>query len=588
MDNRSSNWPIGSRLARPAGWFAVLAVVMSAACTRSTAPASSNNSGPVRGGTLVATIRSEPATFNRYIGAGQSYPTEVLTHLTQGTLVRLNRLTGDIEPWLASGWTTSQDGRTYTVRLRDGVAFSDGVPFTSADVLFSFQAAYDPAVNSLLASGVEVQGKPLQVTAPDPHTVVITFPTRFAPGLALLDNLPIYPAHQLRAALDAHSFAKAWSNTTPPGSMAGLGPFVLTEYVPGQHLTFSRNPHYWRKDASGGSLPYLDRIDMEVVTSADAEMLRMEAGGIDVMSQTDVPPQDLGALRRLRDQGALQVIDVGIGVDPNMLWFNLVPSSAVARDKPYLERAEFRQAVSYAVDREAIANTVYLGAAVPIDGPITPGNRTWYSDAAPKYSHDPARARALLAGLGLADRNGDGMLEDSSGRPVRFSILTQSSNVRERVATMIQAQLKDVGIGVDIDARDPQSIIGQWGSGHYESIYFGVIASAMDPAMNLDEWLSSGSAHFWNPQQRTPATPWESRIDDLMQQQIAAPNLQDRQRLFAEVQRIFGENVPALYFVAPKVSVVMSRRVGGAVPALLDPKILWDPDTLYVTGPTPR
>lgn len=561
---------------------------MSGGCTRSSAPGSSTGNGPVRGGTLVATIRSEPATFNRYVGAGQSYATLVSTLLTQSTLVRLNHATGDVEPWLAADWTTSNDGRTYTVRLRDGVTFSDGAPFTSADVLFSFQAAYDPAVNSPLESAVEVQGKPLEATAPDAHTVVITFPTRFASGLALLDNLPIYPAHQLRAALRAHAFAKAWGNTTPPGSMAGLGPFVLTEYVPGQHLTFSRNPHYWREDASGSPLPYLDRIDLEVVTSADAEMLRMEAGSIDVMSQTDVPPQDIGALRRLRDQGALQLLDVGIGVDPNMLWFNLVPSSGVAKDKPYLERPEFRQAVSYAVDREAIANTVYLGAAVPIDGPVTPGNRTWYSAAAPKYSHDPAHARALLAGLGLVDRNGDGMLEDSSGRSVRFSILTQGNNVRERVATMVQAQLKDVGIGVDVDARDVQSIFGQWASGRYESIYFGVVASAMDPAMNLDEWLSSGSAHFWDPQQRTPATSWEGRIDDLMQQQIAASNLQDRQRLFADVQRILAENQPALYFVAPKISVVMSRRVGGAVPALLDPKILWNPDTLYVTGPTPR
>jgi peptide/nickel transport system substrate-binding protein len=522
------------------------------------------------------------------VHSGQSFPTETLTRLTQGTLVRLNRANGDIEPWLASGWTVSADGRTYTVKLRDGVSFSDGVPFTSADVVFSFQALYDPQVRSDLASGVEVQGKPLQVSAPDAHTVVITFPTRFAPGLALLDNLPIYPKHQLQAALNAHTFAAAWGNTTPPGSIAGLGPFMLTEYTPGQRLIFSRNPRYWRKDASGAALPYLDRIDMEVVSSSDAEMLRMEAGTIDVMSQADAPAQEIATLRRLRDQGTLQLVDVGIGVDPNTLFFNLVPSSAVARAKPYLERTEFRQAVSYAVDRQAIASTVYLGAAVPIYGPVTPGNRIWYSDAAPTYPHDPARAKGLLAGLGLRDRNDDGMLEDAAGHPVRFSILTDNNNLRARVATMIQAQLKDVGVAVDVDARDPQSVFGRFGKGDYESIYYGFQASAMDPAMNLDLWLSSGSAHVWDPEQRTPATPWERRIDQLMQEQTGANSLADRQRLFADVQRIFGENLPELYFVAPKISVAMSRRVGGATPVLLDPKILWNPDTLYVTGPPPR
>lgn len=533
-------------------------------------------------------MRSEPATFNRFVPSGQSFTTDIITRLTQATLVRLNRTTGEIEPWLASKWTMSGDGRTYTLTLRDRITFSDGVPFTSADVVFSFQALYDPAVNSPLASSVEVQSQPLQVSAPDPRTVVIAFPSRFAPGIALLDNLPIYPKHQLQAALDAHTFAKAWTNTTPPGSMAGLGPFVLTGYVQGQNLTFSRNPHYWRKDPSGAALPYLDGIDMQIVTSADTEMLRMEAGTLDVMTQADVPPQEIATLRRLRDQGALQLVDVGIGVDPHTLWFNLAPSAAAAAAKPYLQRVEFRQALSYAVDRDAIASTVYLGAAVPIYGPTTPGNRTWYSDAAPKYPHDPARAKSLLAGLGLIDRNHDGMLEDAAGRPVRFSILTQSNSLRERIATMVQAQLKDVGIAVDVDARDVQSIFGQWAKGSYDSILFGFQSSAFDPAMNLDFWLSSGSLHVWNAQQRTPATSWERRIDDLMQQQAAASSLAERQRLFAEVQRIFGENLPELYFVAPKVLVAMSRRVGGAMPVVLDPKILWSPDTLYVTGPPSR
>jgi ABC-type transport system substrate-binding protein len=121
--------------------------------------------------------------------------------------------------------------------------------------------------------------------------------------------------------------------------------------------------------------------------------------------------------------------------------------------------------------------------------------------------------------------------------------------------------------------------MGRFGQGEYESVYHGFQASAFDPAMNLDFWLSGGSAHVWN---YGPALPWEKSIDDLMQQQVAASSLAERQRLFAEVQRIFGEHLPAICFVAPKVSVAMSRRVGGAVPVLLDPRILWNPASLYV------
>src|SRR4029077_2381798 len=100
--------------------------------------------------------------------------------------------------------------------------------------------------------------------------------------------------------LDAHTFDKAWGITSPPGSMAGLGPFVLAEYVQGQHLTFTRNPHYWRKDPSGVSLPYLDRIVLDVVAGQDAEILRAEAGSIDLMSQAELLPEDHAPQPRLR------------------------------------------------------------------------------------------------------------------------------------------------------------------------------------------------------------------------------------------------------------------------------------------------
>lgn len=561
---------------------ALFTLLLAVACN-GTAPAPKPaRTGPARGGSLTTTMRSPPPTFNRLSShGGNAAPVDAITRLSHASLVRLNRATGEFEPWLAEKWTVSPDGLTFTISLRDGITFSDGVPFTSADVVFTFRALYDQAVESPIRSGVMVQGKPLTVTATDPRTVVVTLPAPFSPGLALLDNVPIYPKHQLEAALDAHTFSDAWGTTTKPGTMAVLGPFVVGEYVTGQKLTFTRNPRYWQKDAAGVQLPYLDSIVMEFVASQDAEVLRIQADTIDVMAQADLRPEDIAALRRLRDQGTLQLAEVGISVDPNALWFNLTPGAKAQKAKPYLQRTEFRQAISYAVDRDAIVSTVYLGAAVPVYGPVTPGNRTWYSDAAPKYPHDPARAKALFASVGLTDRNGDGMLEDAAGQPAGFSILTQGSHIRERTATMIQEQLRQAGLKVDVAGLDPQSIFARFGKGDYESIYYGFQASALDPAMNLDFWLSGGSAHVWNV--GSPA-PWEKTVDELMRRQTSAPTLAERQRLFAEVQTIFGEQLPEICFVAPKVTVSMSRRVGGAVPVLLDPKVLWNSATLYATG----
>src|SRR5687767_15861044 len=112
--------------------------------------------------------------------------------LTQARLVRVNRATDLLEPALAESWEASADGRTQTLRLRKGVTFSDGAPFTSADVLFSFAVAYD-APGSQLADSVMAAGQRLEITAPDPSTVVLRFPTTFAPGVRVLDSLPILP-----------------------------------------------------------------------------------------------------------------------------------------------------------------------------------------------------------------------------------------------------------------------------------------------------------------------------------------------------------------------------------------------------------
>jgi len=563
------------------------ALLLGAACSppapepSKSAPA---GSGPVRGGSLTASLRSEPGTFNRLGPDGNQAPIDALTRLTQAPLVRLNRVTDQPEPWLAEKWTVSPDGRVITLTLRDGLKFSDGVPFTSEDVVFTYKTLYDPASASVLATGTLVQGKPLVVTATDARTVVVTLPAPFAAGVAMLDNVPIYPKHLLQAAVDAKTFKSAWSVKTPPSAIAGLGPFKLTEYVPAQHMTVERNPYYWRKDASGGAMPYLDRIVVEFVSGQENEMLRLQAGSVDVMTQADVRPEDIKQLRQLRDQGKVQLAEPGVNVDPITLWFNLTPAALAkyAKTKPYLSRTEFRQAISYAVDRDALVNTLYLGAAAPIYGPVTPGNKTWYSDTSPKYPFDLARAKSLLAGLGLKDGNGDGMLEDAAGRPVGFSILTQGGHIRGRTATVIQAQLKNAGIAVSVVELDPPSIFARFGQGDYESICYGFQASALDPAMNLDFWLSSGGNHIWNAEQKAPATPWERQIDDLMHAMSVSPSLPERQKLFADVQRIFGENLPMLYFVAPKITVAMTRRVGGAEPVILDPKILWNPDVLFI------
>lgn len=560
--------------------IATLGTVSCRGSERAASPARSGS--PARGGALVASTRSEPATYNRFAPNGAHAAIELVASLTQARLVRVNRVNDELEPWLAEKWSLGADGVSYTVTLRDGVAFSDGQPLSSADVLFSFRAAYDPAVQSALDSALRIGGRPLDVTALDARTVVIRFPSPFAPGLRLVENLPILPKHKLEAALADGTFASAWSPATPLAEIVGLGPFVLTEHVAGQRLVFARNPHYFRKDSAGVQLPYLDKLTLAVVPDQNTEALRLEASEIDLMANADIRPQDHAAFRRLADQGRLKMVDVGIGLDPDFLSFNLRDDRGRKATAPWLRRKEFRQAISCGVDREAIVNAVYLGAAVPIYGPVSPDNRRWFSATTPGCTFDRAQARKRLAAIGLSDRDGDGVLDDGGGKAVRFSIMTQAGHLRERVSAVLQEQLRQIGIAVDLVALDPGGLFKRWSAGDYDAAYFGLQASSRDPALNPDFWTSAGPFHFWNPGQAKPATPWEARIDELMHEHAIASDLARRQQAFAEVQRIIGDELPSIYFVAPRVTVATTLRVAGATPALQIPHLLWNADSLAV------
>ena len=165
----------------------------------------------------MASIRSEPRTFNRLIARDSS--SSLIGELTHAPLVRIHKVDDRVEPWLAESWTQSADGLSYELSLRPNVRFSDGTAFTSADVLFSFAAVYYDTVVSPLADVLRVGGKPMTVVAKDDLTVEVTFPEPFSPGIRILSNLPILPKHRLGEALAAGTLAEAWAVTTPPEDM---------------------------------------------------------------------------------------------------------------------------------------------------------------------------------------------------------------------------------------------------------------------------------------------------------------------------------------------------------------------------------
>jgi peptide/nickel transport system substrate-binding protein len=565
--------------------LAAIPIVAAAACRATTPPESTaaggSTKGVPRGGELLVSMRTDPRSINRH--AARDTSSALVSNLTQAKLVRINQATQAAEPWLADAWKTDADGRRVTITLKRDLVFSDGHPFTSDDVVFSFEAAYDERSGSALADSVKAGGKKLQVAATDAHTIVITFPAPFAPGVRILDDLPILPRHKLESSLKSGTFTKAWGLDTPPSEIVGLGPFLLSEYVPGQRVVFARNPRYFGRAPDGAPLPYLDRLVIDIIPDQSAELLRLESGQLDMMT-SEIAPEAYAPLKQAADQGRVKLLDLGVSRNADGLWFNLKPGALAGDPRAaWLQRDELRRAISMAVDRKVFADTVFLGAGVPVYGPETPANKNWYWAGMPQTPHDPAGAARLLASIGLTDRNGDGVLEDARSQPARFTLITQNGRPNlERAAAVIRDELKKIGLVVDVVVLDGSAVIDRFLKAKFDAVYYTLAKSDLDPATNQDFWFSSGSAHVWDLEQKTPATDWERRIDELMTRQIASPDEAERKRLYEEVQKIFAEHLPIVYFVAPRIYVAHSVRVTNLTPSEGRPQLLWRPETVAV------
>jgi peptide/nickel transport system substrate-binding protein len=537
---------------------------------------------PSRGGELVATVRTEPRSFNRI--AVRTASAELLSLLVQSRLVRVNRVTNEVEPWLAERWESSADGLVHTLHLRPELAWSDGTPFTAADVAFSAQVATDARV-SAIATSLRVADQPIAATAVDDRTVRVTYAGPFGPGIRLLDALPIVPRHKLEASYKDDTFKDAWSMQTAPGDVVGLGPFVFTSYEPGQRVVLSRNPHYWRRDPEGQQLPYVDRIVLEVVPDQNAELLRLQAGASDLL-QDEIRSEDYVPVRRAEEQGSLKLVELGVSTAVDGLWFCLKPAAKRGDPKfAFVQRAEFRQALSHAVDRDAFSETVFLGAAVPVWGPVTPGNREWFSPNIPRYPFDRSRATALLQGLGLADRNGDGVVEDAKGTPARLTVITQRGlGWNERGLAFLKEQAAQIGIALDVVPLEFGAMMQRVLACDFDTVYMRVLSTDLDPAANLDFWLSSGSARLWSLEQKAPDTEWEAQLDAIMRRQASTLDPAARRATFEEAQQLFAKHLPAIYFAAPRTYTAHAARLRGVQPSVQRPPVLWNADSLSLAG----
>jgi peptide/nickel transport system substrate-binding protein len=538
------------------------------------------------GGRLAVALRAEPKTLNPLIAADG--PSREVIGTMQADLVHINRATQLTEPALAKSWKISPDGLRYTLVLRRGLQFSDGHPLDVDDVLFTFRVYLDENVHAPQRDLLIFDGKPLKVRKVDSQTILFELPKPYGVAERLFDGLAILPRHLLEKPYEEGKIAQLGALTIAPNQWAGLGPFRLKEYVAGQRLVLERNPYYWKTDEKGNRLPYLNELVFLFVPSADAQVLRFQSGETDVISRLGA--ENFSVLSR--QQGDYTMVDAGPGLEYNFLFFNLndptekTPAQIVQRQKWFRE-VKFRQAVSAALDREAIVRLVYQGRGAPLWGLVTPGNRRWQDEKLPHPARSLERARTLLQEAGFSwttASNGESALIDSGGKTVEFSIITSSSNAdRAKMAALVQDDLKQLGMRAQVVPLEFRSLLDRvTQTKEYDACILGVASFDTDPNSDINVWLSSGGTHLWNPSQAHPSTPWEAEIDRLIEEQMYAQTFEQRKKRYDRTQELLWEYQPMIFLASPDILTGAKKSVGNFRPAVLEPYVLWNVDQLYL------
>ncbi len=501
-------------------------------------------------------LHGEPKTFNPILVDDEA--SENIRFLTGGVLIRVNRQTQALEPGLAESWHVSRDGRKITFHLRKGIYFSDGAPFSSEDVAYTMRLLMDPQTHSATGDAFRSGPGTVDVQTPSPDVAVITFPALVAGLERLFDQVAILSA------------------MSPKKEMSVLGPYYVSEYKAGSFVLLRRNPNYWKHDAQGHPLPYIETVQLDIQRNRDIELMRFRRGELQLINRLD--PEQFDSLQK---ENPTVARNAGTGLDGEELWFNQVATSALPDyKKKWFQTTEFRRGVSMAINRADLSRIVFAGYATPAYGPVSPSNHFWFDSSLPAPKHDPQGAMLLLSLAGFRLENGS--LKDRAGNRVEFTLITNSGNTaREKMAAMIQQDLSQIGIAMKVVTLDFPSLIERiTRTFDYDACLLGLVNTDLDPNGQMTVWLSSGENHQWNPNQKTPVTAWEAEIDKLMREQASLPSEKLRKVKFDRVQQIVAEQQPFIYLVNKNALSAVSSDILGASPVALNPQAFWNVETL--------
>ena len=414
------------------------ALTMSLACRARTGAVAPSND------LLIVGYDREPDTLNRFsthiLEDIQTCIVEGLT--TTDEHMRVVPLLAAEVPTIENGGVRlrGDGGMDVTWRLRPGVKWHDGQPFTSADIQFTVDAINDPGYNPESTDGFD---RITSVDTPDPLTAVVHYKEIYAP----------YDIQFIRGALPKHvlqgrDIDRAQDYNRNP---LGTGPYHLVEWKAGEYIRLERVPHYWR----GDDYPKIRRLLFTFIQNTNTRINQLKSGEVHVVA---LVPWD--KYREIADLKSVVIVKT-----PGNAYEHVTLNQ---RRFPPFADVRVRRALISALDRDSYVRTILDGLAPVADGPIQPVS--WaHSDRVTRYPFDPARARALLDDAGWTPGT-DGIRERAGAR-LSFTLITQAGYaIRENVAQAIERQLRDVGVDVKVELHDGTAISAIWFDGRFEAM----------------------------------------------------------------------------------------------------------------------
>jgi peptide/nickel transport system substrate-binding protein len=526
------------------------------------------------GGRFVTALMIATNTWNPVVASDAG--SRLCTGEMQRGLIGIHPVTGAYYPELAKSWTISEDGLTVTLRLREGIRWSDGEPFTADDVVFTYNdLILNDDVNAADRDSLLLpDGTYPVIEQLDASTVRVTLSVAFRPVLDAL-RTRIAPEHVLaefvhkrNPEVPTGTFNATWSLDTPEHEVVGLGPFVLAEYVADEYVRMERNPYYYHYDVGGTQLPYVDELTILFVASRDVALLKFLNGEI---HSIDADVSDTGILfAEAAPRGyTVRVGEEGYG--HSFVMFN--QDAGDNRLRELFRNLSFRQAIAHASDKEGHLNRV-LGLADILWSPISMASpyyagREYYGGPiteanAVLYEYDLGKAVELLDECSVVDRDGDGIREFEDGTPVEFELATVTGyEFAEQSMLALTDDLRRVGIRVHLNLLNFQYLAALLFGGQWQAIAIG-LTGGHDPHGSASVLRSTGSLHMWHYSAGFGDTfPYEQEIDRLLDQAAGIYDPDEAFELYKQIQLIFArEDLGMIFGLQPRELIAVYDCIG--------------------------